>query len=184
MAQTTHFRVLSIAPTTRGFGYAVLEGEDLLVAYGRKAIKTGRRQKNVRSLAVIEKMIVQYLPDVLVLPAVHAKGVYRQPRIKELHRLVVELAKQHKLRVTQISRIEVRRSLLGEPNGTKHRVAELLAKRFSDELSSRLPPLRKCGHNEDGRMDMFDAVSLVTGFKSKNGKKTNHDAAKVAAWRS
>jgi hypothetical protein len=161
MNQTSQFRILSIAPTTRGFGYAVLEGETSLVVYGGKTVTAKKRYKNVRALGIIEKMIVQYRPYVLVLYDVHAQGIYRQPRIKELHRLVVKLAKRHKLKTAAISAIEVRRLILGNPKGTKHGVAELLAKQFPDELASRLPPKRKCEHNEDRRMDIFDAVALA-----------------------
>jgi len=168
MNQTSQSRILSIAPTTRGFGYAVLEGENSLVAYGGKTVTTKKRNKTNRSLALIEKMIIQYRPDVLVLYDVRAKGIYRHPRIKELHRLVVKLAKRHKLKTAAISGGDVRRLLLGDLKGTKHGAAELLAKRFPDELASRLPTMRKCGHNEDRRMDIFDAVGLVVAFRRKS----------------
>jgi Holliday junction resolvasome RuvABC endonuclease subunit len=163
--QTNKFRILSIAPTTRGFGYAVLEGENSLIAYCGKTVKTKQRYKNLRSIAFIEKIIIQYRPDVLVLYDVNAKGIHRQPRIKELHRLVITLAKRHKLKTVKISVIEVWRLLLGNQKGTKHAAAELLAKQFPDELASRLPPKRKCGHTEDRRMDIFDAVGLVLAFR-------------------
>jgi hypothetical protein len=172
MNQTNQFRILSIALTTRGFGYTVLEGETSLVAYGGKTVTTKKRNKNLRSLALIEKMIVQYQPDVLVLYDVHATGIYRQPRIKELHRLVVKLAKRHKLKTATISGIEVRRLLFGDLKGTKHGAAELLAKQFPNELASRLPPKRKCGHTEDRRMDIFDAVGLAAAFQLKRPKPT------------
>lgn len=172
MDQTSQFRILSIAPSTRGFGYAVLEGQSSLVAYGCKTVTTRKRYKNDSSLALIEKMIVQYRPDVLVLYDVNAKGIIRQPRIKELHRVVVGLAKRHKLKMSKISGIEVRRVLLGDPKGTKHDIAELLAKRFPDELASRLPPKRKCGHTEDRRMDIFDASALAVTFLRKKGQTT------------
>jgi len=168
MNQTDQFRILSIAPTTRGFGYAVFEGENSLVVYGGKIVTTSKRNKNRRSLALIEKMIVQYRPDALVLYDLHAKGIHRQPRIKELHRLVVKLAKRHKLKTVTISRTELQRLLLGDLKGTKHGVAELLAKQFPDQLASRLPPKRKCGHTEDRRMDIFDAVGLAVAFRSKS----------------
>ena len=32
--QPKHFRILAIAPSTRGFGFAVLEGQDTLVDWG------------------------------------------------------------------------------------------------------------------------------------------------------
>jgi hypothetical protein len=76
MNHTSRFRILSIALTTRGFGYAVVEAENSLVAYGRKKVESN---KNICSLGLVEKMIVRYRPDVLVLYDVNAKGVYCWP---------------------------------------------------------------------------------------------------------
>jgi hypothetical protein len=171
MNQTSPFRILSIAPTTRGFGYAVLEKETSLVAYGGKTVTRKKRNKNNRSIVLIEKKIIQYRPDVLVLYDVHAKDIHRQPRIKELHRSVIKVAKRHKLKTAKISGIEVRHLLLGDLKGTKHAMAEMLAKQFPDELASRLPPKRKCGHSEDRRIDIFDAVGLVVACEMKRSKK-------------
>jgi len=55
--------------------------------------------------------------------------------------------------------------LLGNPKGTKQEMAELLAKKFPDELASRLPPKRKPWKSEDKRMDIFDAVALAVAFR-------------------
>ena len=44
-------------------------------------------------------------------------------------------------------------------------MAELLAKKFPDELASRLPPKRKPWKSEDSRMDIFDAVALAVAFR-------------------
>lgn len=145
-------------------GYAVLEGEGSLVAYGRKTVND---DKNAHSLALIDKMIVRYQPDALILYDANAKGIHRWPRIKELHRAVVNLAKQRKLKATAISGIEVRRLLLGDAKGTKYAAAELVASQFPDELALRLPPKRKWYNTEDGRMDIFDAVALVIAFRFK-----------------
>lgn len=169
MNQYNPFRVLSIALTTRGFGYAVIEGEHRLIAYGRKKVAG---EKNIRTLAAVKKMIAKYLPNLLVLYDVNAKGIHRSPRIKRLHSHVVTMAKQHKLKTTEISRIEVQRLLLGDAGGTKHEVAELLARQFPDELASRLPPRRKWYDPEDGRIDIFDAVALVMASRLKETKRT------------
>jgi hypothetical protein len=54
-----------------------------------------------------------------------------------------------------------------KPKGSKQDTAELLAKQFPDELSSRLPPKRKLWKSEDSRMDIFDAVGLAVAFRMK-----------------
>ena len=163
MSQTSkQFRLLAVSLSTWGFGYAVLEGGNSLVDYGNKRIN---KDKNARSLAHIEKMIVHNQPDVLVLQDVNAKGTHRAPRIKQLHRKIVALAKKRKLKVVEISGTELRRLLLNNEAGTKREMAELLAKKFPDELASRLPEKRKAWKSEDARMDIFDAVGLAVTLK-------------------
>lgn len=151
-------RTLAVSLSSRGFGYAVMEGNSTLILYGKKVFDD---DKNTRSLAHIDKLIVQNQPDVLVLHDVNAKSSHRAPRIKALHRKVIALAKRHNLKVVKIAGIELRSKLLGNPKGTKQAMAELLAKQFPDELASRLPPKRRDWMSEDARMDIFEAVALV-----------------------
>jgi hypothetical protein len=164
MIKNKNVRILAVAPLSRGFGYAVMEGPDRLVAHGNKVII---RDKNVRALAWVEKFIRFYQPDVLVLPDVNAPDTRRAPRIKTLHRKIVALAKQHQLKVRLISVTQVRAQLLGSVKGTKQALAEALAARFPVELASRLPPKRRPWMSEDPRMDIFDAVGLTAVFWPK-----------------
>jgi len=133
-----------------------------LIEYRNKLIHA---DKNANSLIYIDKLIVRFRPDILVLNDVSAKGTYRAPRIKELHRKVVALAKRRKLKVVKISNTELRTALLNDPKGTKHDMAERIAEQFPDELASRVPPKRKAWTSEANRMDIFDAVGLAVGFR-------------------
>jgi len=166
MNQTSkQFRVLSVSLSNRGFGYAVMENEKTLVVYGKRRM-TGDKHK--ASLKGIEKLIARSQPDYLVLQDVNnAKGTVRVDRIRRLHRGIVALAKKHKLPVKIISGWKIRAVLLGNENGTKQELAELLAGRFPDELAFRLPPKRMLWMNPDDRMDIFDAVGLAMVFQLK-----------------
>jgi Holliday junction resolvasome RuvABC endonuclease subunit len=154
------FRIAAVSLSTNGFGYAVMEG-DRLVEYRNKVFLA---DKSANSFTHIKKLIVRFQPDVLVLQDVNAKGTRRAPRIKELHRKVVAFTKRRKLKVVKISGMELRKKLLGNPNGTKQEMAELLASQFPDELASRIPTKRKAWTSENARMDVFDAVGLVVVF--------------------
>ena len=168
MNRTKQFRILAVLLSTKGFGYAVMEGENTLVDYGNKVVK---KDKNVHSLTQIKRVIAQNQPDVLVLQDVMAKCARRAPRIKELHREVVALATKRKLKVATLRGTEARDLLLGKSSGSKHEMAELLAKRFPDELALRLRPKRRTWESEDARMDIFEAVALAVVFRMK-GKNT------------
>jgi RNase H-fold protein (predicted Holliday junction resolvase) len=159
-------RILAVALSTKGLGYAVMEGQDVFIAHGHKVVEGG--DKNIKSFAWTERLIARYQPGVLVLQDVAAKGSRRAPRIKSLHRQILKLAGKHKLTVKLISGKQVRDILLGNPNGTKQEMAELLATQFPDELALRLPPKRKPWKSEDARMDIFDAVALAVVFRMRN----------------
>jgi len=171
MNQTTskQIRILAIAPTARGFGYSVMENNAMLEC-GYKGV---RGNKNDKSVFKIEKLMRQFLPSVLVLQDVNAKGCHRAPRIKTLHRQVLGLAAKQKCRVTLFSGIKLRITLLGDVKGTKHEMAELLARKYPVELADKLPPKRRPWENEDGRMDMFDAVGLAMVFWMKSKMLVN-----------
>jgi hypothetical protein len=161
---------LAISLSSRGFGYAVMEGNNSLICYANKEFKNDR---NTRSLAQIGNIIIHYDPDFLVLQDVNAKGTRRAPRIKELHRKVMVLAKKHDLTVVKISQKKLRIALLGREDGTKQEMAELMASRFPDELADHLPPKRKLWRSEDSRMDIFDAVELVVFWLKQKTQPDN-----------
>jgi Holliday junction resolvasome RuvABC endonuclease subunit len=163
--QPKHFRILAIAPSTRGFGFAVLEGQETLVDWG---VKTVKGDKNAQSLVRVEDLIAHYQPGILVLEDASAKGSRRSPRIRKLCRQIIKMAASRKVSVALFSRDQVMKTFIADGQGTKHAVAEIIAKRFPEELGSRLPPKRKPWMSEDSRMGIFDAVALVLAFRLKN----------------
>src|SRR5882672_11085231 len=134
-----HLRVIAIAPSTRGFGFAVLEGETL-IDWG---VKTVKGDKNKQCLLKVEELIAHYQPGVMVLEDHSAKGSRRAPRIRVLGEKIIGLARKQKITVTLFSRQQVRRAFFSDGNGTKDTLAEILAKRFPEELGSRLPAKRR-----------------------------------------
>src|ERR1039458_4290126 len=95
--QPKHFRILAIAPSTRGFGFAVLEGQETLVDWGVNTVKKG--DKNKQSLAKVEKLITHYQPGVLVLEDASAKNSRRSPRIRKLSQQIIKMAANRKISV-------------------------------------------------------------------------------------
>ncbi|MBA4148840.1 MAG: hypothetical protein H0X66_12060 [Verrucomicrobia bacterium] len=161
---TTYPRILGIAPTSRGFGYAVLEGGETLVDW---AVKSAKGDKNADCLKEVEAMFKCYEPGVIVLEDASAEGSQRSPRIRKLIQELVSLSSKHGIKAELFSRDQVKRILLSEGEGTKHDVAEAVAKRFPEELGSRLPPKRKLWMSENYGMGIFDAVALVLAFRQR-----------------
>src|ERR1017187_5297999 len=156
--QPKHFRILAIAPSTRGFGFAVLEGQETLVDWG---VKTVKGDKNVQSLAKVEKLIAHYQPGVLVLEDASAKNSRRSPRIRKLCQQIIKMAATRKVSVKLHSRDQMMKTFIADGHGTKHALAEIIAKRFPEQLGLQLPPKRKPWMSEDSRMNIFDAVALA-----------------------
>src|SRR6266487_3474748 len=96
-------RILGIAPSTRGFGFAVLEG-DGLIDWG---VKTVNGNKNKQCLLKLEEMISHYHPGVMVLEDYSAKGSRRSRRIRALGHQITAMARSRKVRVKLFSRQQV-----------------------------------------------------------------------------
>jgi hypothetical protein len=163
-------RILAVAPTARGFGYCVMEGQVMLEC-GHKEVKGDKDAKNAQSVSKVEKLMNQFLPGVLVLPDVNGANCRRAPRIKTLVRQIVSLAERHKCDVTLLSGNQLRLALLGDIKGTKYAMAEMLAQKFPDDLAAKLPARRRTWESEDGRMDTFDAAELAVVFCLTKSKR-------------
>lgn len=159
---SNHFRILAIAPSSRGFGFAVLEGEEKLVDWGVKSIKG---DKNTGSIAKVVEMISHYQPGVIVFEDYSAKHSRRSARIRALGKKIIALAEIRNVTVVLFSREQVRQVFFADGLGTKYALAEMLAARFPEELASRLPPKRRPWMSEDYRMDIFDAVALALALR-------------------
>ena len=156
-------RVLAIDPTTKGFGFAVLEGPDGLIDWGVRHASGNRNHRNRRCREEAAALIAQYQPEVLVVECTSAKGCRRRRRVRRLIKGLLILARQQRLRARRISRRSVLRSFGQSSAANKYRVAVTLTERFP-ELAPHLPPERKLGDSEDERMAIFDALSFDWTF--------------------
>jgi hypothetical protein len=154
-------RIISIALSTNGFGYTVMEGPASFVAHG---VKAAAGDKNAVSLAKIKKLLTFYRPAVLVLQDVNAKGTRRSSRIKTLHHRMLTLARKRKLKVVTVSRSDAGVVLVDEPSATRYELAQAVANRFPRELARRLPPKRREWESENKNMAMFEAIGLAMVF--------------------
>src|SRR5258706_15728795 len=95
-ANRKEYRILAIAPSTRGFGFVVLDNEKRLLDWAAKSVKG---DKNSGCIKKVQQLITQYQPEVIVLPDASAKGARRSPRIRELCQQIIDAAGTHKIRV-------------------------------------------------------------------------------------
>jgi len=102
------------------------------------------------------------VPNVIVTEDCGTKGSKRAPRIEALVKSLRALADRRKVRTVRLTRRKIRGVFFNGGLGTKYAIAELLAKRFPEELGVRLPPKRRPWMSEDSRMAIFDAVALLS----------------------
>ena len=151
-------RVLAIDPSTRGFGFSVLEGPERLIDWGVKDTKT---DKNRRALKLIKELINYYKPNVIVLEDYEGRGSRRCLRVKALISSISKLKSNRKVKVKNFSRKQVKHAFSHARN--KRDIALAIAERFP-ELLPRVPRVRKCYMSEDYRMSIFDAVGLILTY--------------------
>lgn len=141
-------------------------------------VKAVQGDKNRRSLMKVEEMIAHYQPGMLVLEDHSGQASRRSVRIRTLGRRIVALAVRLNVRVVLFSREQIRQVFFPEGEGTKHELAEIIARRFPEELGLRLPPKRKPWKSEDARMDIFAAVALAVAFRLRTAKRTAYGLPK------
>src|SRR5882672_12451344 len=88
--------MLAIDPSTRGFGFAVLEGPNRLIDWG---VKETKKDKSARTLKLIDDLIDVYQPSVIVVEDYAGKGSRRCQRVGELINDISKLASQKKVRI-------------------------------------------------------------------------------------
>ncbi len=153
-------RILSVDPTTRGFGFAVMEGPEKLIDWG---VKGAKKRKNESCLDLLCGLMDRYSPDVVVVEDFSAKGSRRCHRVQSLICQIAKLAESRRIRVQFISRKKVRKTFSESGKANKYNISRAIAQKLP-ELAPRLPPYRKCWMSEDYRMSIFDAVSFVMAF--------------------
>ena len=144
---------LAVDPTSKGFGFAVIEVDLFLVDYGIARVWSPRQRKFIdNAYGIVEK----YRRVMIVLPSINSAKARRRTRAK-----VVELAahlRLHHHTVAVLPRDIVLKTF--ESSGTtKHEIAIAIANAYP-ALTSRLPRKRRPWMSEDESMNVFDAVCI------------------------
>ena len=149
-------RVLALDPTSRGFGFVVLESPTMLVDWG---VKTTRPKEEAKALAKVLEVIRHYQPEIIVLE--DHRGSRRCARIQSLLDGVCRLAATENLKSRRIRISLVKKVFHTFRANTKHEIAHAVAQQLP-ELAPRLPRYRKAW-----MADMLASASMPTFLKKK-----------------
>ena len=105
---TSPTRVLAIQPSVAGVAYAVMESADNLVAWGVRRMMVPKAEKNRLALRFVERLMVLYEPDVVVVEDYKAKGQRRYPRVQQLIEKIAKLASSRNIKTRRFSRAQIR----------------------------------------------------------------------------
>ena len=96
-------RILAIDPTSRGFGFVVLESPDRLVDWGLRDV---RRDKHRLLLRRVQEFVRLYRPDVLVLEDCANRRCRRRAKARRVIHDIVALAHANGVRTRAVSLAE------------------------------------------------------------------------------
>ncbi len=167
-ANTT--RLLALDPTSRGVGFAVLEGPERLIDWG---VKETRGTKQNTFLRQLDALLTRYQPEALVMEDCAARGARRCPRVRRLLQAAAVRAARRHVRPQRVSQAAVRQAFASSGARTKYQIVQAIATRFP-ELHPRIPPPRKPWMSEDSRTSIFDAIAFALADFHRRDRHRRH----------
>lgn len=161
--------VLGLALYTRGFGFALMHGGQI-VNWGTTKPEP-REDTSHWSVKRLKSLISQWKPDAVVFEDSLAEDSLRGPRLRRLTKQMMTAAEKRGLIVKSISRTKLADSVTGNESATKYEIAETILKQFPNELTAWLPPKRKAWMRENPKLRVFDAVALALCGTRKNANR-------------
>lgn len=155
-------RILGLASTTRGFGFAVTEGP-------RRMVTWGLRRTPAQGAGVIKALdeILRRSRPLFVAFDDEAAGKKRR-RGRLFKDVVAKACDVHGIMILSIESGRTK-ALAGVPRPTKRDIGQALILLFP-EVANKLPPRRKAWQSEDDRIGMFMALAAaVCAWESFRG---------------
>lgn len=151
-------RILAIDPSTKGFGFLVLEANGRPVDWGIKELSGKGKRVDKELVRRLEPLIARYQPVLIALEDCR-DGVRGDRALRMIDTIAGHVALLDRRREL-LSRDEVRAILGLHETATKHDVAVKVAECLP-ALRGYLPAKRKLGDSEPEGMNIFDAAALA-----------------------
>jgi hypothetical protein len=163
-------RVFAIEPSSRGFGYALIEvADDVLIDWGVHQVR--QADLTEYSLPIVASLIHKFAPSTVVVEDTLHERCRRRGKGRALIEAIVAFAESIDVAVARVSSASVRAHYAELSAKNKDAIARLIVSRFP-ELRSVLPPPRKIWKPKDERMTIFDSVAFATVYIQGEGGST------------
>jgi len=156
-------RILAIDLRRRRFGFSVFEGPRRLIGWGVRFYPANDESEAALMGKRLAALLAVYSPSAIVVTKEQWDRALSDTEIRTLVEEILRLAEANDITVRGVGHTMVRQSFVSMQSGTKHEIANSLARIFP-ELSSRLPPARRTWESEHSIMTMFDATALGLSF--------------------
>jgi Holliday junction resolvasome RuvABC endonuclease subunit len=156
-------RVLAIDPTSRGFGFIVVEGPSQVVDWGVRSGRAASIEREQQLLQRFNDLLSQYRPKTVILEDMRAPESRRRTRVRLLLGAMENFARWHDIRVRRIPQSKVKKVFATFHAMSKHDIACIISQQLP-ELSPWLPQPRKPWRGEDYRMASFNAAALALTY--------------------
>lgn len=157
-------KTIGVDPQTKGFSFAILEGEEALIDWG--SIHLNDKKSDHELLLRLGTLLDRYEPSLMVLEDL--RGSPRGPRARRRVKRIREEAQRRGIAVRAASWSTVR-SLFAPALPTTYEVCLGVAKWFP-ELAPRLPRPRRPWETEDERVHLFRAAALALSLLREETK--------------
>jgi len=152
-------RQLALEIRSWKFGYAVLEGENLL-DWGVRWFPPGESKIAIRRLTVLLKV---HTPSVVVTRSTRRVNHGSSESAAHVLRTIRDELKRRSIRFVALARRDARTFFAQRGCRNKHEVALAVANRFG-QLKPRVPKLRKAWDPESAIAAVFDAIATTMAF--------------------
>ncbi len=156
--------IVTIAPTSRGFGYAIFAAPTAVMDWG---VKETRCDKNRQTKSKLEAMLQEVKPTVVVIESWLHESCRRSERVRELLYDIAAVAQNAGTTAIAYSRYHIRLAF-GEGGKTKDTIAKAIADSLP-ALRPWLPPKRRIWESEHYSMAIFEAAALALTHYSNVG---------------
>ena len=158
MKRQSNHCVLGLHPSSRGFGWVLLEKCDSVFDWGTADV---REDKNTEALNRIRHLLDKYRPRAIAMEAFADTASRRTARIRELCESIGAEAHRRNVAVRTYTRNEVHGAFRGTK--TRQEVAVAVA-RMLPVLKPRLPKPRKAWESERANTALFQAAACALTY--------------------
>jgi hypothetical protein len=165
---TTKNRILAVDLRRSRFGYAVLDGPNLLLEWGSGEILADGKDRGAFKSTRLHSVLRVASPAAVIVRRSQQKGNLDTRLRDRLYRQIKRVAEAYSIPSADISQEQIKRAFHVAPRVSKHQIASVIARIFP-ELQLKLPVARRAWEPERHSMIVFDSIAAGLAYLQPDG---------------